>query len=88
MLEKSHNEEQLVIRKHFYELSGHELRVKDYLIRFDMNTLPCVEEIANCEPIVQHGQLSSMLCNDLEGWNKGWKGHPRGRDICSTYIII
>ena len=67
LLEKSHNEQQLVIRQHFCELSGHELRVKNYQSRFHMNTLPCVEEIAKWEPVIQHRELSSVLCNILEG---------------------
>jgi len=89
LLEKSHNEQQLVIRQHFCELSGHELRVKNYLSRFHMNTLPCVEEIAKWEPVIQHRELSSVLCNVLEGWNRVWKGHPRGnRYMFNIYNYI
>ena len=30
-------------------------------------------------------KLGSMLCDDLDGWDGGWEGGLRGRDI---YVII
>ena len=43
-------------------------RGMNWEIRFDINTLPCVKKIASeREPAVQHRELSSVLCDDLEG---------------------
>ena len=52
-------------------------------IRFDINTLPCVKYIASGKLLIsaQLKELSSVLCDDLDGCNVqvGWEGRPRGR---------
>ena len=36
---------------------------------------------------VKHGKLSSVLCDDLDGWDGGggWEGGPRGRGYVYAY---
>ena len=49
-------------------------------IEVDVRALPCVKQIA-----VQHRELSSLFCGDLDGWDLGCKGDPRGRGYLYTY---
>ena len=37
------------------------------------------------EAAVQHREISSVLCGDLDGWDGGWEGGPRGRGYVYTY---
>ena len=65
----------------------------------DMYTLPCVTQIAGgklhiyptmCyidsqwEAAADPGELSLVLCDDLDWWvgGGGWEEGPRGKDIC------
>ena len=49
--------------------------------RISICILPCVKQVASGK----RTGLSSVLCSDLEGWNRGWTGGPRRGDICYTY---
>ena len=51
-------------------------------MRFDVNTLPCVN--GQWGPAVWHRELSSVLCDDLAEWDgRWWEGGPRGGDLCT-----
>ena len=48
----------------------------------DVHTLPCVKETASGK-LLYHRKLSSVLCDDLDGWDKGAnRGIQEGEDIC------
>ena len=46
----------------------------------------CREKKSSDEPAVQHRELSSVLCDDLDGWDGGvgWEGGSRGRAYMYT----
>ena len=52
-------------------------------IRFDINTIPCVKQTASQEPAVLHRELSSVLCDDLDGWDgRGGREVREAAGIC------
>ena len=63
---------------------GEEEGGTNWEIRFDINTLPCVKEIASGN-VLYSTELSLVLCGDQDGWD-GWEeGGPRGRGYMYTY---
>ena len=52
-------------------------------IVIDIYTLPCVKQLVGTFCIVQG--VNSVLCGDLDGWDGGWEGDPRGRGYMYTY---
>ena len=52
-------------------------------IRIDIYTLPLCKIASQWEPAVQHRELSSVLCDDLDGQDGGdWGEVQEGGDIC------
>ena len=37
------------------------------------------------EAAAQRGELSSVLCDDLEAWGGGGREAPEGEDICTHF---
>ena len=55
----------------------------NWVIRIDIHSLPCVKQL---EAAVSHRELSSVLCDDLKGWQGGWQeGGSRERGYMYTY---
>ena len=50
-------------------------------IRFDINTLPCATWIASRNLLYQFREPSSVLCDDLVGWDGGLGGRSKREGI-------
>ena len=56
-------------------------------IRIDICTTTMCKTDNQWEAVVQHRRLSSMLCDDLEGWNGGWQEEgSTGRGYIYTHM--
>ena len=55
--------------------------------RIDIYTLSCVKQIANKKLLYNNREPSLVLCDDLEGWDRGQRGgegDSRGRYNCAN----
>ena len=59
-------------------------------IRTDIYTLPCVEQIVSGKLLRSTRELSSALCEDLEGWDErgSWQGGSRVRGCMYTESLF
>lgn len=60
-------------------------------ISIDICALPCVKQIASGELAIKHRKLSSILRDDLNGWDVGLGGGGRevqgGREYMYIYVV-
>ena len=57
---------------------------KNWEIRIDMYTLPCVKQIVGGK-LLYPRELSQVLCNDLRSGMRGWDRDSRGRGYTYAY---